>query len=124
VDCLKVGKGVCRLRSTDKTAFNDALRTALSQDITGPCWSHHEINIPRLVRHALSHNGGRVTEDLRKQKHGVELVGDVLQIMPQDIHLMLRRLRKAVEEVIAVTSGDPKFLASAGQMRQLKEDEE
>jgi len=123
VDCLKVGKGVSRLRSTVKTDFNDALRTALSKDITVPCWSHHEINIPRLVRHALSHNGGRVTEDLNKQKHGIELVGDVLQIMPQDIHRMLRRLRKAVEDVIAVTKDAPKFLASAAQLPQPKEDE-
>ncbi len=124
VDCLKVGKGASRLRTTDKAGFNDALRTALSKDITGPCWSHHEINIPRLVRHALSHNGGRATEDLKKQKHGVELVGDVLQIMPQDIHRMLRRLRKAVEEAIAVTKDDPKFLDSAAQLPLPKEDEE
>jgi hypothetical protein len=113
VECLKVGKGVSRLRSTDKAAFNDALRTALSRDMTSPCWSHHEINIARLVRHALSHNGGRVTEHLKKQKHGVELVGDMLQIMPPHIHRMLRQLRNAVEKVIAVGKDDPKFLASA-----------
>lgn len=50
--------------------------------------------------------------------------GDVLQILPQDIHRMLRRLRNAVEEVIAVTKDAPKFLASAAQLPQPKEDEE
>src|SRR5262249_32508361 len=103
VDCLKVGTGLSSLRSTDKKAFNEALRTGLGRDISGPCWSHHEINIARLVRHALSHNGGRETDDLKKQKHGVKLISDALQIVPEDNHRMLRRLRKAVEEVIAVT---------------------
>jgi hypothetical protein len=124
VDCLKVGKGTSRLRSADRDRFNDALRTGLSKDITVPCWSHHEINIPRLVRHALTHNGGRVTEPLKKQNHEVELVGDVLQIMPQDIHRMLRRLRKAVEEVIAVIKDDPKFKAPAARLPEHQEDEE
>ncbi len=107
VRCLKVGTGRPSLRSNDKTAFNEALRTGLAKDISGPCWSHHEINIARLVRHALSHNNGHETEDLRKQKHGIRLVGDILQIVPEDIHKMLRRLRKAVEEIVAVTKDDP-----------------
>lgn len=123
VECLKVGKGLSRLRTTEPV-FKDALRNALSRDITGPCWSHHEINIPRLIRHALSHNGGRVTEDLKKHKHGVELVGDMLQIMPQDIQRMLGRLFTAVDEVIAATSHDPKFLAPAAELRPSKGDEE
>ena len=63
-------------------------------------------------------------EDLKKQNHGVERVGDVLQIMPQDIHRMLDRLRKAVEEVIVVTTNDPKFMASAAQLPESREDEE
>jgi hypothetical protein len=37
---------------------------------------------------------------------------------------MLRRLRKAVEEVIAVTRGDPTFLASAAKLAEPKEGEE
>jgi hypothetical protein len=126
VDCLKVGKGLSSLRSTDKKAFNDALRTALSKDISGPCWSHHEINIPRLVRHALSHNGGRITTDLKNipQKHGIEVIDDVLQIMPEDVHRMLRRLRKAVEEIVTATIGDPKFLLPAARLPEPRDDDE
>jgi hypothetical protein len=124
VDCLKVGKGLSSLRSTDKKAFNDALRTALAEDITGPCWSHHEINIPRLIRHALSHNGGRVTEDLKNvsQKHGIEVIDEVLQIMPEDLHRMLRRLRKAVEETVAATIAASKFLRPAAKLPEPRED--
>ena len=44
----------------------------------------------------LSHNGGRVTEELKMQKSGIEMVGDVLQIMPQDIHRILCRLDNGI----------------------------
>src|SRR5205809_4273827 len=94
VDCLKIGTGRSQLRLTDKKPFNEALRSGLSKDISIPCWPHHEINIARLVRHALSHNGGRETEDLKKQKHGIKLIGEELQVVPEDNHRMLRRLRK------------------------------
>jgi hypothetical protein len=124
VDCLKVGTGRSQLRSTDKKVFNEVLRTGLSTDISGPCWHQHEINIARLVRHALSHNGGRETEDLKKHKHGVMVIGEQLQILPEDNHRMLRRLRSAVEEVIAVTASDSKFQAAASKLPQPREDEE
>jgi hypothetical protein len=124
VDCLKVGTGFTQLRSTDKKVFNEALRTGFGTDISNPCWSHHEINIARLVRHALSHNGGRETDDLRKQKHGIKLIDQELQIVPEDIHRMLRRLRKAVEEVIRVTKALPSFLAPVAKLPPPREDEE
>jgi hypothetical protein len=124
VDCLKVGIGLTHLRSTEKKAFNEALRTGLGTDISSPCWSHHEINIARLVRHALSHNGGRETEVLKKQMHGIKLIGEELQIVPEDIHRMLRRLRKAVEEVVAVIKNQQKFLAPVAKLPPPREDEE
>ncbi|HUE12885.1 MAG TPA: hypothetical protein VMR25_01865 [Planctomycetaceae bacterium] len=117
VRCLKVGTGRSSLRSTDKKTFNEALRSGLAKDVSGPCWSHHEINIARLVRHALSHNDGHETEELSAQKHGIKLIGDELQIVPEDIHRMLRRLRKAVEEMIAATKDDPRFMAPAASPR-------
>lgn len=124
VGCLKVGTGLPSLRSTDKKTFNQALRTGLGNDVSNSCWSHHEINIARLVRHALSHNGGRETVDLNKQRHGIKLIGDELQIVPADNHRMLRRLRKAVEEVVAVTKDDTKFMAPVSELPELWEDEE
>jgi hypothetical protein len=37
VDVLKVATGLAQLRSTDKKAFNEALRTGFRKDISGPC---------------------------------------------------------------------------------------
>ncbi len=124
VHCLKIGIGLPQLRSTDKKAFNEALRTSLGRDIAAPCWSHHEINIARLVRHALSHAGGRETEDLKKQPHGIKLIDGVLQIVPNDIHKMFRRLRLAVDELIAAAAGNPRFSRPASDLNLPPDDEE
>lgn len=113
VDCLKLATGEQQLRASDKTAFNQALRTALPKDISIPCWMHREVNIARLVRHALSHAGGRETDELTKlkPKHGVKVLEGVLQIFPDDNHNMLRRLRQSVEALVAVVLTDPNFTA-------------
>lgn len=122
VDCLKVATGLTSLRTPMKE-FRNGLRNAFREDIADPCWFHSEINIARLLRHALSHNGGRQTEDMKKQKHVIKLIGEDLQIVPEDNHRILRRLRKAVEKVIAVTRDDPKFMASVAKLPPPREDE-
>ncbi len=123
VDCVKRATGASSLR-TQSDDFKKGLRIGFAKDIADPCWFHAEINVARLVRHALSHNGGRETADLEKLKHGIKLIGEELQIVPEDNHKMLRRLRKAVEEVIGVALGDPKFMAPAAKLPQPREDEE
>jgi hypothetical protein len=108
VDNVKRALGVASLRATSDE-FKEGLRIGFAKDISTPCWTHHEINNARLVRHALSHAGGRETADLNKQRHGVKIVDGVLQIVPADIHGMLRRLRPGVDAVVAAAVTDPKF---------------
>ena len=108
VNCAKVVLGVPQLRATDK-AFLEALRTAFGENLSGPCWTHHEIHIGREVRHSLSHANGRETEKLKKHKHGIKLLGGVLQVVPHDNHNLLRRLRAGVEALVAVAAAHPKF---------------
>lgn len=108
VDCAKLASGVGQLRATDKD-FKEALRSGFGKDISSPCWSHHEINNARLVRHALSHADGRETADLKKQRHGVKVLDGKLQIVPHDNHNLLRRLRASVEALVDAAAADPKF---------------
>jgi hypothetical protein len=108
VDCAKRALGVTQLRAQDKP-FLDALRTAFGSDLSVPCWTHHEIQIGREVRHSLSHAGGRETNDLKKRKHGIKLMGGALQIVPDDNHRLLRRLRLGVDVIVAAAAVHPKF---------------
>ena len=123
VDCVKCATGASSMR-TQADDFKKGLRTGFAKDIAHSCWFHAEINVARLVRHALSHNGGRQTDDLKKQRHGIRLIDEELQITPEDNQRMLRRLRRAVEEVIAVTKDDARFLAAAARHPQPREHEQ
>ena len=58
------------------TLFGDALRQE--------CLGIPEVDIARLVRNALTHDGGRVSEKLRAKQHGITVEGDELHIMPHD----------------------------------------
>lgn len=118
VDCVKVATGETLLKTTNDS-FRKGLRSSFSKDIADACWFHPEILRARLVRHALSHNGGRLTKDLRNLtgiKLDVKVIDNELQVIPKDNHDMLMRLRSAVEEIIAVTSNDSKFMAPASSL--------
>ena len=62
--------------------------------------------------------------NLKTQKHGVKMIGNDLQIVPEDIHRMLRRLRVAVDEIVTLTLTDPRFLASAAKFSESRVEEE
>jgi hypothetical protein len=112
VDCIKHAHGLDRLRTSD-SGFLDKLRSAFSEDVSGSCWTHNEINTGRLVMHSLSHANGRITADLKKQKHRIAILEGVLQIMPDDNRKLLARLRSGVDALVQVTKQDPRFTANA-----------
>ena len=51
------------------------------------------VNIARLVRNALVHGGGRISDELRKISHGLEVEDDVLQIMAPDTSNLFQQLK-------------------------------
>lgn len=108
VKCAKHALGVMQLRATDKD-FKSALRTGFSCDVFDACWGNSERNTFGLVRHALSHADGRLTDDLKKQAHGITVVENVLQIIPDDNHRLLRGLRAGVEALVAAAVSHPRF---------------
>jgi hypothetical protein len=64
-----------------KKDFNESFTTALQQR----CWSDQDVVIARLARHALVHNGGRMTPKLAKQPYKFLVEEGELQIMPPDV---------------------------------------
>lgn len=68
----RVGKG-----------FTQDFRDQFSPQLRDSCWSDAAINIARLTRHALVHNGGRLTSDLKKLNSlGLKLHGEDIQVFP------------------------------------------
>lgn len=71
------------------------------------CWRHHDLQVGRLVRHAISHAEGRETQQLLACGHNIRTTGSdrVLSVFPEDIRCLLRRVESASK--FLVTCVDP-----------------
>ena len=76
--------------------FSADLSRHYSSTISVDVWAHPDVAIPRLVRHAIAHNGARETSELAKTNHGFAVIDGVLQITPSAIRVTLRHLQDRV----------------------------
>ena len=88
-------------RTTDR-GFNEMFRKTFGDEILDKCWTQDAIRIPRLVRHSLSHAGGRKTKKLSDVKHGMRMQGGVFQVVPNDIKALYKTLQCAATELVRV----------------------
>jgi hypothetical protein len=99
VDVVRVLSGRDRLRSSDQD-FRSTLVSAVGPRAAQNCWCSAKINVIRLVRHSLAHAGGRVTRDLEKVSHGIQVHENVIQVMPADLRAAYERLAKSVVQLL------------------------
>jgi hypothetical protein len=91
----RVGKG-----------FTQDFRDQFSPALRDACWSDAAINIARLTRHALVHNGGRLTSDLKKlNNHGLKLHGEDIQIFPAFTKSLYDLLKVRVTKFLSDPAG-------------------
>ena len=61
-----------RTRDPAYSSKNNPIKVAFAKHFGDPltdnCWNHDEVDLARLVRHALAHNGGRFATPLDKYK--------------------------------------------------------
>jgi len=91
VQALSVAHGGKRIRVTDRD-FRKDFRDALG-DIIDDAWFAEDIRVARLVRHALMHAGGRVTDDLRRCKIPLVVHDDILNVFPEHISDLYNALK-------------------------------
>lgn len=113
------------IRTREKTYWSkkDPIKSAFARHFGNPitdyCWNHEEVELAKLVRNALAHNGGEKGKDLEKyatlfvdvtgiprpvlRGEVFNLVGDKIQITPCNTkHLfgvLKNRVSKIVEEI-------------------------
>lgn len=89
----------------------EAAKAALDTSTFGFCVADSSINIARLIRNAIAHNGGRETEELKRVSHGVTIRDGELQLMPSDSALLFLTLKDRAsalaEATMAIASGQP-----------------
>lgn len=67
--------------------------------LTRECLDDPKIEVARLVRNALTHDGGRVSDKLRKTAHGIRVEDDQLQIFPEDTRELFNLLKDRATKI-------------------------
>ena len=80
--------------------FGVAFENAFTAELRDFCFSG-EVNVARLARNALAHNGGRETDELRKEKHSLIVTDGEIQIMPSNNRALFDLLKERATRVVA-----------------------
>jgi hypothetical protein len=81
---LALARGESKLRTQDKK-FKDKLRESFGDPVLIEAWTDPQLNLHRLVRHCLTHAGGKLTPELRGKSLPVEVVAGAIHVVPQNI---------------------------------------
>lgn len=108
IDCLKAANGRESLRTSDKD-FKGLGRQYFGVELFNECWHSSEVNIARVARHAIAHASGRLTDDLRKLRHGFRVHDGSIHIWPADNWRLTSTLCDKAEKLISVAAGLPEF---------------
>jgi hypothetical protein len=87
-----------------KNPIHVAFPNHFGQPLTDFCWNHDEVNLARLVRNALAHNGSRFGKDLEKYKSRFIDATDMDEVPLRGDHFNL------VDGVIQITPGNTTYL--------------
>ncbi len=90
--------------SSKKKPIKEAFPAHFGDPLADFCWDHDEVNLARLVRNALAHNGGRFGADLEKYKaRFVDATGTTNPKLQDDLFIV-------VDGKIQITPGNTRYL--------------
>ena len=105
--------------SSKREPIKAAFARNFGDSLTDFCWNHDDVDLARLVRNALAHNGGRFGKDLEKyrplfanvtgtdkpllQPDRINLVDEKIQITPDNTTHLFGVLKKRVSKIIPET---------------------
>lgn len=81
IRCVKLGLGIDRLESHQ---LSKRLIEFVGEDCANTSWNDGPIYLAKLIRHAIAHNGGRVTTSLKKHRAKLTLQDDEIVILAPD----------------------------------------
>ena|GEM_PF-2599970 len=102
--------------SSKKKPIKETFAVHFGESLTDFCWNHDEVNLARLVRNALAHNGSRFGRDLEKYKarfvdathmdkallrgDRFNLVDGIIQITPDNTAYLFSVLKERVTQIV------------------------
>jgi len=100
-ECLRIALQKSDYRARGQKEVAADMKSAFGGAICESCWNCHEVSIARLVRHALAHNSGRVTKELRGCKHGFRVSSNEIQVMAEHTHSLFQTLKAKIDELLS-----------------------
>jgi hypothetical protein len=83
--------------------FPVELTSTFGSTLAHEIWSSEGVAIARKVRHAIAHNGGRITSELRKMQHGYEIIDDRIQITAAHTRTTFELLKPLATKLLHAT---------------------
>jgi hypothetical protein len=100
-ECIRTVRGgkKCPLGGGINEIISDVAKH-FGKPLADYCLNTPEVNIARLVRNALAHNGGKETDQLKKLPHGIQIEDGVLQIMAPDTKKLFDVLKERAYKLL------------------------
>ena len=108
--CVRIKLGNPKYKRGRKEKFTNDFRSAFGPQETVACLEDKEVEIARLTRNALTHNGGRITDVLQSHRHSFE-VSDAGEIQIGAVHTtqLFKKLSSCVHQLAEVAVAMPEF---------------
>ncbi len=108
--CYRLKKGDSKYRMPTISVFCKDFSVAFGNDLMKSCLKDEEINIARVTRHVLAHNGGRITSELKGLQHTFIVEGEEIQINSNHTTSLFHKLKDRVFELTNHASAMPEFM--------------
>jgi hypothetical protein len=89
--------------------FGDDLAAEFGIGIRDLCWFDERVNVSRLVRNAILHNGARLTPELEPLRRHLNLGGDEIHILAPDTTQLFELLKVRVSAFVQEALKQPRF---------------
>ena len=95
--CIGLTKGETDYRLFRRKDFQREITAEFGSAVCDQCWDNAAVNLARVTRHAVVHNGCRVTDEFKEAvkvaKYPFVVEGDEIQIMAPDTSSLFRLLK-------------------------------
>ena len=108
-ECVRIKTANTDYRMGRADDFKQDFKQAFGQSLVDSCWNDQQVVIARLTRHALVHNGGRLTDRLGKQPHPFRIEEDEIQVSAKNTTELYNLLQDRVSQLTENATKMPEF---------------
>jgi hypothetical protein len=92
---VRVAASLDEYKSLNRKKFKSDFSAAFGEHLLKKCCDNSALDIARFARHALSHAGGRLTQELASTSHGFVVCDGRIHITPKDTKALFSLLKDA-----------------------------